>query len=105
MEKELKVIHSIICASIAAVIFIIAITIIADLYLPIKDWLKDIFTHHWIGKSILSLVIFIIFGIISFFLPIKTNEEKISKLLKILFWILIIGTLAIFMFFIYEAVK
>ena len=104
-NNKIKIIHSAVCGAIAAVIFIIVVTIVADVYLPLKDWLKNIFTHHWIGKSILSVVIFIVAGGISLILPIQPKEEKINKSLKILVWLLIVGVLAIFSFFIYEAIK
>ncbi len=105
MEKKFRIIHSIICAAIAAVIFVVVITISANIYLPIKDWLKNVFTQHWIGKSILSAAVFIVIGIISFLLPIRADEEKIGRLLKILSWLLVVGLLAIFAFFIYETLK
>ena len=35
----------------------------ADLFYPFKDVLKFTFTHHWIGKVILTSVVFLIFGL------------------------------------------
>lgn len=104
-DNKFKIIHSTICGAITAVIFIIAITIAADIYLSLKDLLKSVFSHHWIGKSILSVAVFIIVGAISFLLPIQANEEKISRLLRALSFLLIIGILAIFSFFVYETIR
>ena len=102
-NKKFKIIHSAICGAIASVIFIVVITIAADLYSPLKDWLKNAFSHHWIGKGILSLAIFGVVGFFGWFLPIEPSEEKIRKILNLLNWLLILGTLAILGFFVWEA--
>ncbi len=86
-----------------AVIFITAITITADLYLPLKGWLKNVFSHHWVGKSILAGVVFLLFAVLSWPFSKRADDEKITKALILLNWLLIIGSLAIFGFFIYEA--
>lgn len=103
-NNKFKIIHLTICGAIAAVIFITVITIAADLYLPLKEWLKNIFSHHWIGKGILSIVIFIVAVFIGWFLPITANEDKLNKVLKLLSFSIISGIVLIFLFFIYEAV-
>jgi len=97
---KLRILNSIIIGAIAAIIFIIVITIAGDLYLSLKDWLKNIFYHHWMGKGILAIVIFFIFG---FIFNKETGEEKIVKNFSILIWSSIIGSLIIFGFFIFEA--
>lgn len=102
-NSKLKIICAVTVGSIATVVFITAITIAADLYPPLKDWLKNVFTHHWIGKGILSVVVFAAFGVLRFILPVEADEEKIGKALKILFWLLILGILAILGFFVWEA--
>ncbi len=103
-NNKIKIIHSAVCGAIAAVIFIIVITIVADIYLPLKDWLKNTFTHHWIGKGILSIAVFIVIGLISRFLPIAASEDKLNKVLKLLSWAIVLGVILISLFFIYEAV-
>ena len=103
-NTKLKIIYSVAFGAIAAVIFIIAITIVADLYLPLKDWLKGVFSHHWVGKGILSVAVFIFIGLISRFLPITASENKLNKVLKLLSLVMILGVILIFLFFIYEAV-
>ena len=51
------------------IIFITALTIVAELHVPTKDWLQTTFTHHWIGKSILALVLFGLLSAFRFFFP------------------------------------
>lgn len=102
-EKKIKFVFSVVIGAIGAIVFIVAITIIADLILPIKDWLKNVFSHHWIGKSILSLGLFALFFIVSFLSPIRPNIERLKNRLYILIWLSIILPVLIFLFFIWEA--
>ena len=102
MDKKSKIIFSFVLGAIGAVIFITIITIAADLYLPLKGWLKNVFSHHWVGKSVLAGVIFFAISFLTLFLPIRAEEEKIIKALRLLIWITIFGVLAITGFFIYE---
>jgi hypothetical protein len=108
MENEnlkFNIVYAAAIGTITAVIFITIITIAADLYLPLKNWLADTFYHHWIAKGVLSIIIFLIAGFLLWILPIRADEEKIGRLLKILSWLLIVGALAIFLFFVYETIK
>lgn len=102
-DKKIKFVFSVANGAIGAIIFIMAITIAADLILPIKDWLKNIFSHHWVGKSILSLVLFILFFVISYFSPIRPNIEGLKNRLYVLIWFSMISPVLIFLFFIWEA--
>ncbi len=103
MDKKSKIIFSVAVGTIAAVIFITTITIAADLYLPLKGWLKNVFSHHWVGKSVLAAVVFLLFSVFGWLFSKRANDEKIRKALILLNWLLIIGFLAIMGFFIYEA--
>jgi len=102
---KLRILNSIIIGAIAAIIFITVITVVADLYLSLKDWLKNIFYHHWVGKGILAAIIFFISGILNFISNKNADEEKIAKNLNILIWASIIGSLMISIFFILEALR
>lgn len=104
MDKKIKLINSVLMGAIATVIFIALITIVADLAPALKDWLKSTFSHHWVGKSILSLAFFVISSSIASICPcIRADTEKTTKLLSYLFWSSISSTVAIFLFFIWEA--
>ena len=101
-NTKLKIIYSVAFGTIAAVIFITAVTIGADLYLPLKGWLKNVFSHHWVGKSVLSAVIFGAVAFLTMIFSGQASEEKINKALKVLIWTVILGSLAIIGFFIWE---
>lgn len=51
------------------------LVIVAELFLPFKDFLKNIFSHHWIGKAVIIFGAFFIFG---FFMRNKNSIGKIS---------------------------
>jgi len=102
-NTKLKIIYSVAFGTIAAVIFITAVTIGADLYLPLKGWLKNVFSHHWVGKSVLSAVVFGATAFLTMIFSGQASEEKINKALKVLIWTVILGSLAIIGFFIWEA--
>lgn len=94
------------CAAAFAVAFVTGITIAADLYLPLKDWLKLTFSHHWVGKGVLAIALFVGISAILLFFPTPKDEMK-AKALARSTWTLVIasliGTISIIVFFIYEA--
>ncbi|KKQ40189.1 hypothetical protein A2907_02630 [Candidatus Azambacteria bacterium RIFCSPLOWO2_01_FULL_37_9] len=102
-DTRIKLITSIIKSAIFTVIFVAAITITADLAPDLKNWLKSVFTHHWIGKSILTLIFFLIFSIVVYLCPCQKNIEKTKKLLSYLLWSSMGSAVIIFLFFIWEA--
>lgn len=50
--------RAVIIAAALAVLFITALTLASELFPPLTAWLKAAFSHHWIGKSVLSVVFF-----------------------------------------------
>lgn len=103
MKKRTKLLHSAICAAAVTAVFIAAITVSAEFSVPLKDWLKTVFTHHWLGKSALSIVLFIAVTFFGYFLPLKTDADTIRKRMLLLFWVSLISALIIIVFFGYEA--
>ncbi len=75
--------------------------IVAEIFVPFKDTLKNIFTHHWIGKGVIIAAAFVAFGFLF---------GKKSKVLNFsddnFAWYSILGSLAvIFLFFVIEFLK
>lgn len=90
-----------ILSAVISVTAIAALTIGGELYLPLKSWLAKTFTHHWVGKSVISFVGFCVLG---FLLRIFTRQgrDSVGMLLFLLFWAGCSAALAIFGFFYYE---
>lgn len=102
-ENKIKIITSATKSAIITVVFIAIITMAADLAPSLKGWLASTFSHHWIGKSILSLALFFIFSALIFFCPCQKNIEKATRLLSYLFISSIASVIIIFLFFVWEA--
>ncbi|MBI5913554.1 hypothetical protein HY839_03915 [Candidatus Azambacteria bacterium] len=93
-------------AAALAVAFVTGITVTADLYLPLKDWLKLTFSHHWVGKGVLAAAVFIVATAVFSLLPVPADELKAKTLAQSTRKLVIVslgGTLVIILFFIYEA--
>lgn len=102
-EKKTKVTFAVFAAVTLTIIFITVITVYADLYPPLKDWLKNSFTHHWIGKGVLSFLLFVSSVILFSTMPFRVTEEKLVKKIWLVFWTSLLGTIVIFSLYIYES--
>lgn len=65
-------------ASILVSIAVALLTIIGEEYAPLKNWLKSTFTHHWIGKSALSVLVFVVGSVLLYFMPF-TQRMRVSR--------------------------
>ena len=104
-DKKLKLICSFTRSAIAAVVFVAAATILAELYPAFKDFLKNNFYHHWVGKSVITLAIFVVGGPLCYLIPHKPEIKRLAVCLWVLAIAAILGTLAIFGFFAYEYIN
>ena len=41
---------------------LVAMVIAAELFAPFKDMLSSIFSHHWIGKLVIVMIVFFLAG-------------------------------------------
>lgn len=97
-----KFVNGVIIAAISAVIFITALTIIGDLYPPLKNLLKEEHYHHWIGKGVWATILFVL---VTLGYAVFTKEPQpgmTARLLKLLSWTVIACTFALIFFFVYE---
>lgn len=94
-------------ATIVSIIYIPLITIAGELYAPLKNLLKNIFWHHWLGKSVILIVLFVAVTLISSAFLAK-HEEYNNKDGEFLTWALYssaFSALAILLFFMIEYMK
>ena len=88
-------------STMLTVILIVFMTIYAELNTKFKDLLKLMSGHHWISKSIISLIFFVV----SYYLLmnlVKDNEREIKKDMTIVVIITVLGVLSILLFYAYE---
>lgn len=97
---NIKIIYSSLIASILAIIFATVVTIWGELSPDLKGFLKNFSGHHWVSKSILVMLIYFMGLAVFYFLPKNMGSEIIRKGLIVLIITTIVGTLAIFLFFI-----
>ena len=86
-----------------AVVFVTVVTVVGELYAPLKNFFKDLHGHHWVGKGIWSLGIMVIVTAGTYFA--KKQEQGEVNLSRAMRWLtnsIIAGTVALFLFFIYE---
>ena len=102
-------------SAVIAIVFLTVITITGELYKvagangkmvsPIKDFLKAIFGHHWVGKGVLAVALFVILsGLLYIIFRKQSNSQSLVWTLSLLTYTLILGTVTIFGFNIYEFV-
>ncbi|HIG93401.1 TPA: hypothetical protein HA242_05035 [Candidatus Woesearchaeota archaeon] len=86
----------------AASAWLLAIlVIVAELAEPFKTFLKDTFSHHWIGKAV---IIFLAFALFGFLLRDKDAIRKIPA--EKLAWYSLLGSLGvILLFFVIEFLR
>lgn len=89
-------------ATVATIWFIVVLTLGAELSASFKTLVAQIGGHHWVGKSILSTVLFLVV----FLLFKKTNES--SSVLKNSYLVVgsvVFGGLIIFLFYLLDFLK
>lgn len=86
-------------ASAGTIAVTFLITVVSEVNAGFTAFLKANFTHHWIGKSILSIVVFAVLFVVFYSL-----KPKISLVLST--WLLIISgavfSFLLFVFFVLE---
>ena len=103
MEKKLRLISSVISSSILTIVFVTAVTIGGELYAPLKNWLASTFTHHWLGKSVLTAGLFVVVTSILAVIPRETSTTfSLGRRIQRLNLITVVATLVLIGFFIYH---
>lgn len=74
----------------ASSLSLVALIIIAELSSTFKDILKNVFTHHWVGKAVIIILVFLVFGFL--FKDRKNSDDKPS-------WYIALLSLAVILLF------
>ena len=96
----MKNIKSLSISTILTIILITFLTIYAELNPIFKEFLKSLTSHHWISKGVISLVFFIL----AYFIldKIISKEKNVNSYINLVLAFVILGSLAIFGFYLYE---
>ena len=104
-SHQSKLVNGIIIGAISAVIFITLLTIIGELFPPLKTLLKDAHHHHWVGKGIWATILFVIVASVYYFIKKIDTSDSTTRFMRALAWTLIFSALTLFLFFVYEFFK
>ena len=86
-------------AAILTIIFLVVITIWAELAPPLKDWLKAFSGHHWTSKSIFSVLLYTLLTAIFYLIFRGPDGAALRRALSLLIISTILGVLALTAFF------
>jgi hypothetical protein len=103
MDK-LRSIYASAWSAAVTVVLVVALTIGAELSPAFKGWLAGFTGHHWVTKSWASILAFVLLFIIFRALgkSARDNIARVKNALLALEVIVILGFLAILVFYIYE---
>lgn len=94
-----KLINSSAYAAIITIVFVVVITIWAELSAPLKDWLKNFSGHHWTSKSIFSVLLYAVATIVLYVSPHKHTNDHLKRTLGFLLVFTVLGTIILTLFF------
>lgn len=88
-------------ATMVTIISIVILTIWAELSEGFKNSLASMTGHHWTTKGLLAILIFFL----AYMLGRRSKEQDIQKMAIKTLAVTILGSLAIFLFYVYEFFK
>lgn len=111
--KTTKFLKSSVLSGALTTVFILILTIAGELYKvagadgkmvnPIKDLLKALHGHHWVGKGIWAIVFFLVSWLFFYFVTKEgEGDGKLSTYVMVLSYTLIAATLSFYGFFAFE---
>ncbi len=84
--KTHRLLNATALATILAVLLVALLTIIGEEYAPLKNWLKNTFSHHWLGKSELSIALFGVTTLLVYFI----GKDTVSSVKMV--WAALVAT-------------
>lgn len=89
-------------AAVISIVLTVIVTIAGDLNAPFKEWLKGFTGHHWVTKSWLSLIAFIIcFAAIRAFVRLP-SAQLARRAVNTLAIAACVGVATLIAFYLYE---
>lgn len=86
-----------------AVAAVVALTVAGELSPGLKDLLKQWFYHHWIGKGVIALTVYLVATAFDFFLTPDADSEGLKINLIVLTCVSLVGFVGLYGFFVFEA--
>ncbi len=86
-------------ATIGTTILTVVLTIWTEFSKKFKDLLTSVTGHHWVTKSVFAVILFIL---LTAAFSKSTEETSIKKEIQYVLWAVILGSLIIFLFYIWH---
>ena len=96
---KLRLVFASALAAVITTVFVVVITIWAELSAPLKDWLKNFSGHHWTSKSIFSVLLYAVATVILYLVFRGSNDTRIRNTLVFLLISVALGTIIITAFY------
>jgi hypothetical protein len=91
-----KLISATLKSATAYIILMTIVIIVADLFAPLKDFLKSVTGHHWTAKGLLGFIFFVVLATV---LNFTTQDDDVSKNISWTIGATVLGTVAISVFY------
>lgn len=103
----IKAASAAVISACSTVVFVVVTTIAGELFPSFKAWLAATFSHHWLGKSILAIIFFLLIWVLAYFAKKDENENEVSlvRWINLLSGLVVVCALVLFGFFAFEALK
>lgn len=95
----MKNIKALSISAMSSIGLIVLLTIIGEEFAPLKDALTAMTYHHWVSKSVIAFVLFIILGLILGYTT-KGDNANSAKYMWGVFWTTIGASVAILIYYI-----
>jgi len=102
-QKTTKSLIADIYGAIAAILFVTSATIVGEFASEFKDWLKAAFFHHWVGKGVLAVAVFLLVSFLSRRALVRDGDSEAAKGFYYLALASAVCGLILLGFFAYEA--
>jgi hypothetical protein len=86
-------------SAMASFVLVALLTIIGEEFTPLKDALAAMTFHHWVSKSVIAMVLFVVLGIILGYTT-KSDNQNSGKYMWAVFWTTLGSSVAILIYYI-----
>ncbi len=104
MEK-LKSIYVSSWSAATTIVTVVVVTLASEFSVPFKNWLASFTGHHWVTKSWLSVIIFLVMFAVLYIGSKNVDATKTKRALMALEVTAVLGFLLILGFYTYEFFK
>ena len=102
-DKYLRLARAAALGSIAASIVVAVLTIGGEEWAPLKNALKSAFTHHWLGKSVISVAVFGVVFLLTAWKP--SDIQKTARALWYAVGVSALSAAAMTLFFVLHTLR